>query len=87
MDAKQQLLDYKKIVDRKLVAYFAEKVKEAKKIDPLAVQAAKNIRDLTLAGGKRVRAAFMYWGYIAAQPSQCFGGQAGRTMTKSSRHR
>jgi len=66
MDAKQQLLDYKKTVDRKLAAYFAKKIAEAKKIDPLAVQAAKNIRDLTLAGGKRVRAAFMYWGYKAA---------------------
>lgn len=66
MDAKNELQNYKKKVDRKLAEYFAEKIKEAKKIDSLAAQAAKNIRDLTLAGGKRLRAAFMHWGYIAA---------------------
>lgn len=66
MDAKKELQNYKKIVDRKLAEYFAKKIKEAKKIDALAVQAMKNIRNLTLAGGKRVRAAFMYWGYKAA---------------------
>ena len=66
MDAKIELQNYKNIVDRKLAVYFAKKIAEARKIDPLAVQAAKNIRDLTLAGGKRVRAAFMYWGYKAA---------------------
>jgi len=69
MDAKKELLDYKKKVDRRLAEYFAKRIQEAKKIDPLAVQAVKNIRDLTLAGGKRLRAAFMYWGYKAAQPS------------------
>jgi geranylgeranyl diphosphate synthase, type I len=66
MDAKKELLDYKKKVDRRLAEYFEKRIKEAKKIDPLATQAAKNIRDLTLAGGKRLRAAFMYWGYKAA---------------------
>ncbi|MCX6767076.1 MAG: polyprenyl synthetase family protein [Candidatus Moranbacteria bacterium] len=66
MDAKVELQNYKKIVDQKLAEYFEKGIKEAKKIDPLAVQAAKNIRDLTLAGGKRLRAAFMYWGYKAA---------------------
>jgi geranylgeranyl diphosphate synthase type I len=70
MDAKVELQKYKKIVDRKLAEYFAEKIREAKKIDSLAVQAAKNIRDLTLAGGKRLRAAFMYWGYIAVGGSE-----------------
>jgi geranylgeranyl diphosphate synthase, type I len=73
MDAKKELLDYKKKVDRRLAAYFEKRIKEAREVDPLAVQAAKNIRDLTLAGGKRLRAAFMYWGYKAAQPTQGFG--------------
>ena len=66
MDAKAELQNYKKIIDRKLAEYFAKRVEEAKDIDALAVQAVKNIRDLTLAGGKRLRAAFMYWGYKAA---------------------
>jgi len=66
MDAKNELLRYKKIIDRHLAGHFARGVKEAKKINPLAVQAVKNVRDLTLSGGKRARAAFMYWGYKAA---------------------
>lgn len=66
MNAKQELQNYKKILDRKLVVFFRERIREARKINPLAVQAAENLRDLTLAGGKRVRAAFMYWGYKAA---------------------
>jgi geranylgeranyl diphosphate synthase, type I len=66
MDAKKELLDYKKKVDRRLAEYFASGEKEARKISPLAVEALGNIRDLTLAGGKRLRAAFMYWGYKAS---------------------
>ncbi len=66
MNARKELENYKKIVDKKLAEYFTEKIKEAKKVSPLAVQAVKNIRDMVLAGGKRVRAAFMYWGYKAA---------------------
>lgn len=66
MDAKSELLKYKKIVDRHLAAYFAKASKDAEKISPLAVQAVKNIKNLTLSGGKRARAAFMYWGYKAA---------------------
>jgi len=66
MDAKKELQNYKKIVDRKLAEYFAAKTEEARKIGPSTVQMVKSIRDLTLAGGKRLRAAFMYWGYIGA---------------------
>jgi len=66
MNSEQELLEYKKILDRKIAGYFSEKIKKAEKINSLAVQAVKNIRDLTLAGGKRARAAFMYWGYKAA---------------------
>jgi len=82
MDAKKELQNYKEKVDRRLAEYFAKRIKEAKKIDPLAVQAAKNIRDLTLAGGKRLRAAFMYWGYKAAQPMQSFGEASRRDDDK-----
>jgi geranylgeranyl diphosphate synthase type I len=66
MEAKNELLRYKKIIDRHLAVYFSKGLKEAEKISPLAVQAVKNIEKLTLSGGKRARAAFMYWGYKAA---------------------
>jgi geranylgeranyl diphosphate synthase type I len=66
MDAKRELLKYKKIVDKKLAEYFARKLREMSRIGISAKDAVRSIRDLTLAGGKRLRAAFMYWGYIGA---------------------
>ncbi len=66
MEAKNELLSYKKILDKRLGAYFAKKLREMKKWSPSARDAAKSIRDMTLAGGKRLRAGFMYWGYRAA---------------------
>jgi geranylgeranyl diphosphate synthase, type I len=78
VDAKTELQKYKKILDIKLAEYFASKIKETQKVSPLAVQAIKNIREMTLAGGKRVRAAFMYWGYKAA------GGQEDENMVEAS---
>src|SRR4030042_3407612 len=66
MDAKIELLNYKKILDRKLAQYFAKKLREMREFGPSAKNAVKSIRDLVLAGGKRVRAGFMYWGYRAA---------------------
>jgi geranylgeranyl diphosphate synthase type I len=69
MDAKHELLNYKKTLDRKLARYFSRKLKEIQ-AGPSAKNAVKSIRDLTLAGGKRLRAAFMYWGYRAAQGTE-----------------
>ena len=66
MDAKIELQNYKKILDKKLAQYFAKKLREMREFGPSARGAVKNIRDLVLAGGKRVRAGFMYWGYLAA---------------------
>lgn len=67
MDAIKELQNHKKIVDRKLAEFFAGKLVEMKDFGLSARDAVKSIRDLTLAGGKRVRASFMYWGYRAAR--------------------
>jgi len=66
MDAKQELLNYKKALDRKLDQYFSRKLEEMREFGPSARGAVKSIREMTLAGGKRLRAAFMYWGYKVA---------------------
>lgn len=66
MDAKIELLNYKKAIDRKLAQYFSKKLEEMREVGPSAKDAAKSIRDMVLSGGKRVRASFMYWGYRAA---------------------
>ena len=67
MNAKIELLNYKKTLDKKLAQYFAKKFDEMREFGPSARDAVKSIRDLVLAGGKRVRAGFMYWGYRAAR--------------------
>jgi len=67
MDAKTELQNYKKTLDKKLAQYFSRKLKEMREFGPSAKGAVKNIRDMVLAGGKRVRAGFMYWGYRAAR--------------------
>ena len=59
--------NYKKIVDRELANFFRDKLKEMEKVGPSAKNAVKCIRELTLAGGKRLRAAFMHWGYVGAE--------------------
>ncbi len=66
MDAKIELLNYKKIIDQKLAKFFTKKLLEMKDVGFSARDTVKSIRDLTLAGGKRVRASFMYFGYRAA---------------------
>ncbi len=66
MDAKVELQNYKKIIDRKLAKFFAKKLLDMKNVGYSAQDIVKSIRDLTLAGGKRVRASFMYYGYRAA---------------------
>jgi geranylgeranyl diphosphate synthase, type I len=70
MDAKQELQNYKQILDSELAAYFDRKIRKMKKVGASANSAIKDIRDLTLAGGKRVRGAFMYWGYRAVGGSE-----------------
>ncbi|MDI6778214.1 MAG: polyprenyl synthetase family protein [Patescibacteria group bacterium] len=81
MDAKIELQNYKKTLDKKLVEYFARKHREMREVGPSGKDAVKSIRDLVLAGGKRVRAGFMYWGYRAARPPR-LGEASGREIEK-----
>jgi geranylgeranyl diphosphate synthase, type I len=78
MEAIELLKKYKKEVDKKLESYFQENIKKAKKTDPLAEQAVEMIRDFTLAGGKRLRPALVYYGYLAA------GGEKNQEIIKAS---
>ncbi|MFO7807471.1 MAG: polyprenyl synthetase family protein [Candidatus Moraniibacteriota bacterium] len=65
MDAKDYLLEYKKKVDPFLKDYFQNKLKTAKNIDPLAEQAVRLISNFTLASGKRIRPAMLYYAFLA----------------------
>lgn len=70
MDAIKLLKDYKLRLDVYLQKYFDQKIAKAGKTDPLAEEAVKMIADFTLAGGKRIRPALIYYSYLAAGGSE-----------------
>ncbi|MFZ2193203.1 MAG: polyprenyl synthetase family protein [Candidatus Moraniibacteriota bacterium] len=76
--AVEILKNYKKRLDPYLKEYFAQKLEQAKKIDPLAVQVVEVIEKFVLSGGKRIRPALAYYGYLAA------GGKDGEHIVKAS---
>lgn len=61
--------NFKKSFDKELERFLDIKVREAKKISPVALGAAMNLKDYILRSGKRVRPALMYYTYLA------FGGK------------
>lgn len=65
MNAKEQLKEFKQEVDQELKKYLAKKIEEAAKISPESKELMEHITDLTLRGGKRVRAALFYYSYLA----------------------
>ncbi len=66
MEIKQELKDFKARLDPKIGAYFDTVIAKAGKEDDLIAEAVQHVRELVLAGGKRLRAAFMYYGYLGA---------------------
>ncbi len=66
MQIEEELKSYKARLDPKIEAYFDNVLKEAAKEDDLVSEALGHARDIVLAGGKRLRSAFMYYGYLGA---------------------
>lgn len=66
VDAKKTLAELKEKIDPELNAYFSRVIAENEKIDKNVGNAIRYARDITMSGGKRARAAFMYFGYMAA---------------------
>ncbi len=66
MDAKKTLADFKKKIDTEIRKYFDDAIKETEKIDRNAAGSLRQAKKIIMAGGKRARAAFMYYGYVAA---------------------
>lgn len=76
MSVIKKLQSFKKDFDERLFKFLDQKEKEAKKIDPsrpedngpLAhnVDLIKEVKRLVLSGGKRLRPAFVFYGYKAA---------------------
>jgi len=65
MDIKKFLEGFKKRIDRELVIYLDDKIRENKKLDFFTANLTKQAKKIILSGGKRLRPAFMYWGYAA----------------------
>ncbi len=65
MDIKKFFEGFKKEIDQELTAYLDDKIRETQKLDFFTANLAKQAKKIILSGGKRLRPAFMYWGYIA----------------------
>ena len=66
MDARKALAEYKEKIDPVLDVFFDRIIAENSKVDENIVDAIKYARKITMSGGKRARAAFIYYGYLAA---------------------
>ena len=61
----------KKEVEKRLEEFLDEKISEASEISPSSREMMNTLKDFVLRGGKRLRAALVYYGYC------CFHGEAG----------
>lgn len=66
MDVRTELGDFKKRVDAEIARYLDHAIEETSRHDPFMTEALRYVKRLVLSGGKRLRAAFMYYGYLAA---------------------
>ena len=66
MEIEKELKNFKARIDPKIDAYFDTVLENSAKEDDLVTEALKHAREIMLAGGKRLRAAFMYYGYLGA---------------------
>jgi len=64
-DVKLMLQGFKRDLEVTLSQYLAQKTKEAYDISEAAGEMLENISDITMRGGKRVRAALLYYSYLA----------------------
>lgn len=66
MNIEEELKNFKARLDPKIDAYFDKVLKESVNDDDLVSEALEHARAIVMAGGKRLRSAFMYYGYVGA---------------------
>lgn len=64
IEFKEKLSEFKDALDKKLKAYFDKKIQESEAVNNETTQLLEKIADLTLRGGKRIRAALLYYSYL-----------------------
>jgi len=72
------LEDYKKIVEKELNLFFNDKLAKAELIDPASKEMIELLKEYTLRGGKRLRAALVYHSY------RCFSKKNLKEIIKAS---
>jgi len=70
--------NYKRLVEKELDLFFKDKLEKADKIDPSSKQMIELLKEFTLRGGKRLRAALVYYGY------RCFSNKNLKEIIKAS---
>lgn len=65
MNAFKELERFKKEVDKELEIYLDKTIKNAQKQDVVVADALRYVKKVILSAGKRIRPAFMYYGYLA----------------------
>lgn len=73
--AEDSLVAYGNRVENFLVSYLSAKVSALQEVESLGEETGKLIKDFILDGGKRIRAAFTYYGYLAV------GGRDGENIS------
>ncbi len=73
--AEDSLVAHRNRIENFLVSYLSAKVNALGEVESLGEEAGKLIKDFILNGGKRIRAAFAYYGY------QAVGGKDGENIS------
>jgi geranylgeranyl diphosphate synthase type I len=74
----RELLGYKRVVEKELNGFFDDKIRRAKLVDSSAAEMLELLKEYTLRGGKRIRAALIYFGY------RCFSDKNLKEVVKAS---
>ncbi len=76
--AVKQLEQYKQKIEPLLESFFNSKIEKAKLISPASVEMIQLLKEFNLRGGKRIRAAMIFYGY------KCFKGNNEGEILKAS---
>lgn len=78
MNIKEELKLFQDKVNPELKLFFDKNIEDSKKNNFITTEALKQVKKITLSGGKRLRPALMYWSYLGV------GGQNEREIIKTS---
>ncbi|MEF3692500.1 MAG: polyprenyl synthetase family protein [Candidatus Moraniibacteriota bacterium] len=78
MNIKEELKNFRDRVDPELEFFFDRIIADSKKNNFITTDALKQVKKITLSGGKRLRPALMYWGYRGV------GGESEKEIIKTS---